>query len=564
MFYPHYTHVSEYLPYTHRGDGLSWEDAGGQSLSSFFSWNTPRGVFYFIIESLFPRTFRQYSSDGIYLGMIGLFFFIVSWSVSKSKYWYFFIFFLTFSYLNTFSYPLYWVFYKLPIFKMFRDPGQWMFMVSFAASFLAGYAYDVSARLSSPGLFKKCEFFLKVLLGFIIFYLLIIYQKSSDLNWQTPIMWADILLSLFLIIIFFLWLSFIKFSEYKVGTVEKYTLLIISGTFISLVWFQMLKPYQTIAIGDVLKRPWVDEQIEKYKNVEPFRVYPLMAGDSQWHFFVKPFNPPMSELLEFQREMALSQQFPLLHNLESVGGLDNLISRRYDKVLKLVRLVESKEGIIKFSGNHFLNTKSDLFRLLGMMNVKYVWSIFPPPPPSIPQPDKNIQLLSAKPFLKGLSLYLYENKYVMGRVFVPNSIEIIKEKEGNFSQIIEQTDDYEERGFIECDECGQGIFLQAASTTIRFTEKKNDLLKFDIHASQGVWVLISQSYVPGWHALIDGEDTKIYYANYIYIGVFVPAGNHSVVLKYGHDGGWFDRAPEVNSEKEREIQNAYDTQVIFR
>ena len=37
---------------------------------------------------------------------------------------------------------------------------------------------------------------------------------------------------------------------------------------------------------------------------------------------------------------------------------------------------------------------------------------------------------------------------------------------------------------------------------------------------------------PGWKAYVDGQETPIYRANYLFRSVFVPAGRHTVEFAY--------------------------------
>jgi uncharacterized membrane protein YfhO len=39
-------------------------------------------------------------------------------------------------------------------------------------------------------------------------------------------------------------------------------------------------------------------------------------------------------------------------------------------------------------------------------------------------------------------------------------------------------------------------------------------------------------YFPGWHATVDGVETPIYRTNYLFRGIVVPAGQHTVMFVY--------------------------------
>ena len=51
-------------------------------------------------------------------------------------------------------------------------------------------------------------------------------------------------------------------------------------------------------------------------------------------------------------------------------------------------------------------------------------------------------------------------------------------------------------------------------------------------SDQDKFLLVSLPYQQGWKAFIDGKEAKICQANYQYMGIYVPAGNHEILLHY--------------------------------
>jgi hypothetical protein len=57
-------------------------------------------------------------------------------------------------------------------------------------------------------------------------------------------------------------------------------------------------------------------------------------------------------------------------------------------------------------------------------------------------------------------------------------------------------------------------------------------LEFTVSAPQGSWVVVSDSYYPGWQAQIDGEPTEIFPAFVNLRGLWVPPGEHTIRMLY--------------------------------
>ena len=52
---------------------------------------------------------------------------------------------------------------------------------------------------------------------------------------------------------------------------------------------------------------------------------------------------------------------------------------------------------------------------------------------------------------------------------------------------------------------------------------------------QDGFLVLSDANYPGWRATVDGEQTPVHAANYLLRGVYVPAGDHTVVFRYAPD-----------------------------
>jgi uncharacterized membrane protein YfhO len=76
----------------------------------------------------------------------------------------------------------------------------------------------------------------------------------------------------------------------------------------------------------------------------------------------------------------------------------------------------------------------------------------------------------------------------------------------------------------------QPVAGTAESVTIA-TYEANKIVLTATASSSGVLVL-SEVYDPGWHAYVDGKRADLYEANYAFRAVPLPAGEHTVELRY--------------------------------
>jgi hypothetical protein len=75
---------------------------------------------------------------------------------------------------------------------------------------------------------------------------------------------------------------------------------------------------------------------------------------------------------------------------------------------------------------------------------------------------------------------------------------------------------------------------------VELLQEKNSSLKFKVQGASPQLFVVSDTWYPGWKATVDGREAPIYRANYMFRGVFVPAGEHVVRFDYWPNNfGWY-------------------------
>jgi hypothetical protein len=70
--------------------------------------------------------------------------------------------------------------------------------------------------------------------------------------------------------------------------------------------------------------------------------------------------------------------------------------------------------------------------------------------------------------------------------------------------------------------------LPSSESRVSITRYSNDEITIKADMAQPGFLVLSEKYYPGWKAYIDGEETKIYKANYVMRAVYLPKGTHKV------------------------------------
>ncbi len=96
-------------------------------------------------------------------------------------------------------------------------------------------------------------------------------------------------------------------------------------------------------------------------------------------------------------------------------------------------------------------------------------------------------------------------------------------------QKIITTKDFSKVALIECGTC---VETATSKTNIEIQSYGSGTISFTTNSTREAWVVVSESYFPGWHAYIDDVEVPIYRANYLFQAVQVPPGAHKVRFVY--------------------------------
>lgn len=163
-------------------------------------------------------------------------------------------------------------------------------------------------------------------------------------------------------------------------------------------------------------------------------------------------------------------------------------------------------------------------KILGMSNVKYVLT------------DEKVLGLTDLKLVKsvnedeaGFTTYIYQNDSFLPRAYFVNKAKYFQSSD-DLSQyffdpqfdpahevLIEGTPDHPDTG-------GTG--------NVNIVSYAANKVELNAISDKGGFVVLSDTYYPGWRAVVDGQETKIYMADYNFRTVYVGPGQHNIIFTF--------------------------------
>ena len=438
--------------------------------------------------------------------------------------------------------PMYYLLYNfLPGFKLSRYPIKFFFMAAFSLAVLAGMGMDYYTRHAKTDLrFKK---FLKRVLAFgftlSFFYLIfnlnfyeiggflkkMILNAGSDFSPKVDRIGPIVITGLHNIrrgAGLFMFLSVVMFFGIKkrvsMNAAPAFILLIAMVD----IFTANKNVYQNMGVQEFLKPGPAIEFLQKDKSL--FRIFDSPATLRQ-NMFVpeRDYFEGMSGL----KERVVSNR-GVSFGIYDAYGYGSLYNERQEEVIDLI--IRSK--------------MPDETNLLNLLNVKYVIS---------PKDFKASGYMLVK---KTEKVNIYKNENFLPRVFLADKAVIIKDekkileklKGKDFNPVREVILEEVLDSPPEADRSNNTA--RSFAPLLQYSSKERtkqvsrgesvDILKYEAgeviieaETSAPRFLVLSDTYYPGWKVYIDKKPGKIYRADYILRAVYLEPGKHIVKFRYG-------------------------------
>lgn len=523
-------------------------------------------------------------SDGFYLGALGFLAAIFTLVAHRTRSSLFFLGAYGIVLGFAFHVPVFsWINEHLPPFSRMGENFRWMLAGSFPLAYLSAYGMEGILRGNTDR--KKINLFLRVsgwavcgAVLLVIFTNLFLYVlvsrpdlqekflqwyvaarfKSLPLESYRPVLaqilreaeenfflfdWRVFLPVGLLVSVYFL---FRYFGEGKMP-LHFFKRLAVAFVVLNLTGVYFAQYKKGLVSEDLYtKEPLLAQEIKKRESdPNTYRIAGFAIGDALFWELLSKRMPPPPELAVIQRELMVSDS-NVFYGLQRIDGLEPYRTLRHNQILNTV-IFPSGLRVFNASSSALATSKLDkLYNeevwkpatpaekikdflehipLLSSLNVKYIYSLVPLPDARLT--EIKLPANSLLPF----PLYLYENKDFMPRIYFAKNPLFFSGRDIDLLVKMTAVRDFAKETLIECKN-GCTLPVKNGKNSVRARHYENGLVELETLTEKGGWLVFGESFMPGWTATIDGEQTEIYPADYILQSIYIPAGKHEVKFKY--------------------------------
>jgi hypothetical protein len=417
--------------------------------------------------------------------------------------------------------PLYHLLVYIPGFNFFRVPARWLFTVTFSLATLAGYGFDVLvkghdiAESRCFAAFRKVLSWLNLGITLLMLACLALGQRSIQPlnNLRTGVLSEQTLERLLLLLHGLTRLPLIKFSDSlsmalsSLNPALLFVLLSNAGFLIIYLWNRRRITATTFQVV-VVSLTVVDLLLTSGTTVNPMReasYYDRQFGSTAFlqqncglHRIYPTAEKGKKDVVE-----NLLEDIPTVYGLYSVFGHAALPVERHKIFVRTMR------------------KSAALFNLAG---VKYVLLEEDPGYPGY-----------VRAYV-GSDFEIYENESVLPRSFIVHHAEVIPSEQAVLDRLL--SEDFDPSRTVILAEEPLPSFDQAVlpsepdlhGAEITSYSPHQVVIEADLQADG--FLVLSDTYYPGWKVYVDGREDKIYQADYLFRAVFLKQGRHVVEFRY--------------------------------
>jgi hypothetical protein len=209
--------------------------------------------------------------------------------------------------------------------------------------------------------------------------------------------------------------------------------------------------------------------------------------------------------------------------LEDIRGYQSLYFERYNRLARLVDGKDfSKTGEGNISLRAYFSSSYKKRRLLDMLNVKYLLFL-----PGSTNPPLFAPLELVQESDEGS---IYRNPNVLPRAWLVHNAEVIADDDAQLTRMARA--DFDPAAVALLPASAPPVAPPPAPEAVPTIDYAPNQATVHASPSAPAILVVSDAYSSDWSVTVDGQPATLYRANYIFRGVWLPPGNHTIEFTY--------------------------------
>jgi hypothetical protein len=269
------------------------------------------------------------------------------------------------------------------------------------------------------------------------------------------------------------------------------------------------------------------------KDKTMYRIYSF-GGDESWSMVHAMSGGWKDDLgLYVAHRGVLQPNSNMDYGIQSSDGYPAFAPQRLSTIHNFYRSMDNislyKHSMDDLLG--FATPKPQFTKLLGIQNVKYITTFW-----ELKSPDL-IEVHQTK--FKGTMplLRIYENKSVIPRILCVPKAEVILDEADIINRLTSPDFNPYTTVILEKTPPTQGVkeittLTKAAGSAAQFIDYQPLRVSIQADMDRDGFLLLSDTWYPGWKAYVDKKETEIYRANLIFRAIALTRGKHKIEFAY--------------------------------
>lgn len=217
--------------------------------------------------------------------------------------------------------------------------------------------------------------------------------------------------------------------------------------------------------------------------------------------------------------------------LQLITGYEPYNLWHYQQYMQLMEFgdVRWKEPTV---GAHFIDVAR--WDLLDAMNVKYILSPHP-----LPQLSEHLDMVAYYPGqvvfilyrgMRAVDVFLYRNKHVLPRVHWAKRVAGALDEDEMVLRV--RQDELHDAAVVLGLNRGTQAVPESLGDSVTTVAAVDGYFAVETESRTDRFLVISEVWHPGWRARLDGRTLPLYRTNVAFMGTWIPAGTHRLVLGF--------------------------------